>query len=67
VLVKLKQGRVAKDEPFVGGLTVSEYSALPEEEQERLWNAEFAMDIDDFEEGRRLRVLNSRRPTPVAG
>ncbi len=38
------------DEPFVGGLTVSQYFALPEEEQERLWNAEFAMDIDDFEE-----------------
>jgi hypothetical protein len=38
------------DESFVGGLTVSEYFALPEEEQERLWNAEFAMDIDDFEE-----------------
>jgi hypothetical protein len=38
------------DEPFVGELTVSEYFALPEEEQERLWNAEFVMDIDDFEE-----------------
>ena len=39
------------DEPFVGGLTVSECFALPKEEQERLWNAEFAMDIDDFEGG----------------
>jgi len=40
----------ADDTPFVAGLTWGEYMALSEEEQEHIWNAQFTMDIDDFEE-----------------
>ncbi len=35
---------------FLGGLTVGEYFALPDEERERIWNEEHAMEIEDFEE-----------------
>ena len=41
---------LADDTPFVAGLTWGEYVALSEEEQEQIWNAQFTMDIDDFEE-----------------
>jgi hypothetical protein len=37
-------------DPFLGGLTVGEYFALPDEERERIWNREHAMEIEDFEE-----------------
>ena len=41
---------LADDTPFVAGLTWGEYMVLSEEEQEQIWNAQFTMDIDDFEE-----------------
>jgi len=41
---------LADDTPFLAGLTWGEYMALSEEEQEHIWNAQFTMDIDDFEE-----------------
>jgi len=37
-------------DPFLGGLTVGEYFALSDEERERIWNKEHAMEIEDFEE-----------------
>lgn len=37
------------DEPFLGGLTVAEYFALPDEEQERIWN-EAEMEFEEPEE-----------------
>jgi hypothetical protein len=37
-------------DPFLGGLTVREYFALPDEDRERIWNEEPAMEIEDFEE-----------------
>jgi hypothetical protein len=38
------------DGPFVGGMSVSEFFGLSEEEQARLWDEKHQMDIDDFEE-----------------
>jgi len=38
------------NDPFIGGLSVKEYFALPDAEQERLWAEQHRMDIDDFEE-----------------
>ena len=37
-------------DPFLGGLTVGEYFALPDEDRERIWDEEHTMDIGDFEE-----------------
>lgn len=39
------------DEPFMEGLTLNEYLALPEEEQARLWNKweGFLYDLDEVE------------------
>ncbi|GEM_PF-659261 len=37
-------------DPFLGGLTVGEYFALPDEDRERIWNEEHTMEIEDFEE-----------------
>ncbi|MBM4464183.1 MAG: hypothetical protein FJ014_01215 [Chloroflexi bacterium] len=37
-------------DPFLGGLTVGEYFAMPDEERERIWNEEHSMEIEDFEE-----------------
>ena len=37
-------------DPFLGGLTIRDYFALPDEERERIWNEEHAMEIEDFEE-----------------
>lgn len=43
--------RATRDtDPFIGGLSVREYFALPDAEQEQLWAEQHAMDIDDFEE-----------------
>ncbi|MDH7487055.1 MAG: hypothetical protein QHJ81_12360 [Anaerolineae bacterium] len=41
---------LAEDDLFLGGLTVKEYFALPDEERERIWNEEHVMGIEDFEE-----------------
>jgi len=41
---------LGEDNPFLGGLTVREYFALPDEERERIWNEEHGMEIEDFEE-----------------
>lgn len=41
---------LAEADPFLGGLTVGEYFALPDEERECIWNEEHAMEIEDFEE-----------------
>lgn len=38
------------NDPFIGGLSVKEYFALPDAEQEQLWAEQHQMDIDDFEE-----------------
>lgn len=38
------------DDPFLGGLTVEEYFALPEERRERVWDQAHVMEIEDFEE-----------------
>ena len=38
------------DDPFVGGMRVEEFFGLPEEEQARLWDEQYQMEIDDFEE-----------------
>ncbi len=35
---------------FLENYTWEEFWALPDEEQERIWNAQFTMEIDDFEE-----------------
>lgn len=37
-------------DPFVGGMRVDEFFGLPEEEQARLWDEQYQMDIDDLEE-----------------
>lgn len=37
-------------DPFIGGLSVREYFALSDAEQERLWDEQHVMEIDDFEE-----------------
>ncbi|MFQ5812682.1 MAG: hypothetical protein ACE5I2_05765 [Anaerolineae bacterium] len=31
---------LTEGDPFLGGLTVGEYFALPDEERERIWNEE---------------------------
>jgi hypothetical protein len=41
---------MGEDDSFIGGLRVKEYFALPDTEQERLWNEQHRMEIDDFEE-----------------
>jgi hypothetical protein len=41
---------LAEADLFLGGLTVREYFALPDEARERIWNEEHAMEIEDFEE-----------------
>ena len=41
---------LAEADPFLGGLTVGEYFALPDEDRERIWDEEHTMDIEDFEE-----------------
>jgi hypothetical protein len=38
------------NDPFIGGLSVKEYFALPDAEQERLWTEQHRMGIDDFNE-----------------
>ena len=40
---------LAEADPFLGGLTIREYFALPDEDRERIWNEEHAMEIEDFE------------------
>jgi hypothetical protein len=37
-------------DPFLGGLTLGEYFALPDADRQRIWNEEHAMEIEDFEE-----------------
>jgi hypothetical protein len=37
-------------DPFIDGLSVKEYFALPDAEQERLWAEQHRLDIDEFEE-----------------
>ena len=41
---------LAEADPFLGGLTVGEYFALPDEDRGRIWDEEHTMDIEDFEE-----------------
>ena len=42
---------IPRDTPFLGGFTLSEYFALPDEEQNRIWNeAEAEFDWDELEE-----------------
>jgi hypothetical protein len=48
--VEGKYPPLAEADPFLGGLTVREYFALPDEARERIWNEEHAMEIEDFEE-----------------
>ena len=37
-------------DPFLGEFTVGEYFALPDEDRERIWNEEHAMETKDFKE-----------------
>jgi hypothetical protein len=46
-IIHTKNGRT---HPFLGGLIVGEYFALPDEERERIWNEEHTMEIEDLEE-----------------
>ena len=48
--VEGKYPPLAEADPFLGGLTVGEYFALPDEDRERIWDEEHAMEIEDFEE-----------------
>jgi len=42
---------IPRDTPFLGGFTLGEYFALPDEEQARIWNeAEAEFDWDELEE-----------------
>jgi hypothetical protein len=41
---------LAEADPFLGGITIRDYFALPDEDRERIWNEEQAMEIEDFEE-----------------
>ena len=42
---------IPRDTPFLGGFTLGEYFALPDEEQNRIWNeAEAEFDWDELEE-----------------
>ncbi len=38
------------DLPFLGGFTVKEYYALPDAEQERIWNEMYFAEFDDMPE-----------------
>lgn len=38
------------EDVFLGGLTVEEYFALPEEERARIWDEAHVTEIDEFEE-----------------
>jgi len=38
------------DDLFLGGLTVKEYFALPDEEREHIWDEAHTMQIEDFDE-----------------
>jgi hypothetical protein len=41
---------ISGDIPFLAGLTFNEYSALPDEEQGRIWDEAAEIDGDDLEE-----------------
>lgn len=41
---------VSGDEPFLSGLTLNEYLALPDAEQGRIWDEAAEIDWDDLEE-----------------
>lgn len=42
---------IPRDTPFLGGFTLGEYFALPEDEQDQIWNeAEAEFDWDELEE-----------------
>ena len=41
---------VSRDAPFLGGLTLGEYLALPDAEQARIWDEAEEIDWDDLEE-----------------
>jgi hypothetical protein len=50
VLQALQSQRLSPDEPFVEGLTLGAYLALPDAERARLWAAWTEVDLDHLEE-----------------
>ena len=53
---------LSEEDPFIGGLTVGEYLALSDEEQEKLWDELYAkasaeLDEENYEHPVRLDVL----------
>jgi hypothetical protein len=43
---------IPRDTPFLGGFTLGEYLALPDDEQGRIWDETAEIDWDDLEETR---------------
>ncbi len=41
---------LSPDEPFMGGLTLGQYQALPDEERGKLWDEWADMDLMELEE-----------------
>lgn len=52
IMAKLDHKPISGNELFLGGLTLNEYFALPEDEQDRIWNEAEAevFDWDELEE-----------------
>lgn len=50
IMAKLDHKPISGNQLFLGGLTLNEYLALPEDEQARIWDEASEIDWDDLEE-----------------